>query len=116
MYRKKGSIIGTIITIILLVAIITIASIFGVYKLKDYKVRSIIPEYLLGMEFAESRVIDLAVDTTVETTIYDKDGNEITNKEDGIEYTEENGYTTVENKANSDEVLTNENYKKNKIR
>ena len=66
-----------IITIILLIAIITIASIFGVYKLKDYKVRNIIPEYILGMEFTESRVIDLAVDRAAKTIIYDKDGNEI---------------------------------------
>ncbi|MBQ3145297.1 MAG: hypothetical protein IJB90_01755 [Clostridia bacterium] len=103
-----------IITIILLIAIITIASIFGVYKLKDYKVRNIIPEYILGMEFTESRVIDLAVDRAAKTIIYDKDGNEITEKEEGIEYTSENGYTTVENKANSDDVLTSENYKKTK--
>ena len=66
-----------IITVVLLIAIITIASIFGIYKLKDYKVRDVVPDYLLGMEFTERRVIDLAVDTTAEKTIYDKDGNYI---------------------------------------
>ncbi len=101
-------------TIILLIAIITIASIFGIYKLKDYKIRSILPEYLLGMEFTESRVIDLAADTTEKEIIYDKDGNEIIDKEDGVEYTEENGYKIIKGKVNSDYILTSENYKKTK--
>lgn len=104
----------TIITVILLIAIITIASFFGIYNLKDYKVKNIIPEYILGMEFNDSRLVNLEVDKTAETKIYDNDGNEITEKQEGIEYTEENGYTVVEDKANSDEVLTNENFKKTK--
>ena len=102
-----------IITIILLIAIISIASIFGIYKLKDYRVKNVIPEYILGMEFSESRVINLKVSDEIESTqIFDKDGNEITEKEEGIEYTQENGYTIKENKVNPDEVLTKENYKK----
>lgn len=104
----------TIITIILLVAIITIASFFGIYKLKDYKVKNVIPEYILGMEFNDSRLVNLEVDKTAETKIYDNDGNEITEKQEEVEYTEENGYTVVEDKANPDDVLTNENFKKAK--
>ena len=105
----------TIISIILLVAIISVASFFGIYKLKDYKVREVVPEYILGMEFTDSRVVELKVDTSVkETKIYDKDGNEITEKQEGIDYTEENGYTIIENKANSDDKLTEQNYKKSK--
>ncbi len=102
-----------IITIILLIAIISIASIFGIYKLKDYRVKNVIPDYKLGMEFSKIRVINLKIDDRIETTqIYDKDGNEITEKKEGIEYTEENGYTIKENKTNPDEVLTKDNYKK----
>lgn len=105
----------TIISIILLIAIICVASFFGIYKLKDYKVREVVPEYILGMEFTDSRVVELKVDTSVkETKIYDKDGNEITEKQEGIDYTEENGYTIIENKANSDDKLTEQNYKKAK--
>ena len=104
----------TIITIILLVTIITIASFFGIYKLKDYKVKNVIPEYILGMEFNDSRLVNLEVDKTAETKIYDNDGNEITEKQEEVEYTEENGYTVVEDKANPDDVLTNENFKKAK--
>ena len=100
----------TIITIILLIAIITIASVFGIYKLKEYKVVQVIPEYLLGMEFTDSRVVNLEVDKSVETIIYDKEGNVVSEKKDGVEYTEENGYATVESKANKDEALTKDNY------
>lgn len=103
----------TIVTVILLIAIMSVASFFGIYKLKDYKVRKLVPKYILGMEFTDSRIIELKVDTSVESTkIYDKDGNEVTEQQDGIDYTEENGYTIVENKANPDDILTQENYKK----
>ena len=87
----------TIITIIILVAILEIAAFMGVFKLKDYKVRNIIPSYVLGKEFSKSVVVDATVSDEIESTkIYDKDGNEITDKKDGVEYTEENGYKTVE--------------------
>lgn len=105
----------TIITVIILIAIVSIASFGGIYKLKEYKVIDVVPEYLLGMEFTDSRIINLKVNTEVESTIiYDKDGNEITEQQDWVEYTEENGYTTVENKVNSDDILTKENFKKAK--
>lgn len=101
----------TIITVILLISIISIASFLGIYKKDEYKVVNIVPDYILGMEFTNTRLINLEVDKSVETIIYDENGNEVTTKEEGIEYTEENGYTTVENKANSDELLTIDNYK-----
>lgn len=104
----------TITTVILLIAIISLASFVGIYIKDEYKVSNIVPDYILGMEFTDSRVISLEVDKSAETIIYDNEGNEITAKEEGIEYTEENGYTTVENKTNPDEILTIDNYKKTK--
>ena len=105
----------TIITIIILIGILSVSAFGGIYKLKDYKVRSVVPQYLFGKEFSDSRVVELTVDTSVkETKIYDKDGNEVTEKSDEIEYTEENGYTTIETKANPDEVLTKDNFEKSK--
>ena len=105
----------TIISVILLIAIISVASFSGIYKLKDYKVREVVPEYILGMEFTNSRIVELKVDTSVkETKIYDKEGNEITEQQEGVEYTEENGYTVIENKVNPDDRLTKENYEKAK--
>lgn len=105
----------TIISVILLIAIISIASFSGIYKLKDYKVREVVPEYILGMEFTNSRIVELKVDTSVkETKIYDKEGNEITEQQEGVEYTEENGYTVIENKVNPDDKLNKENYERAK--
>ena len=105
----------TIISVTLLIAIISVASFSGIYKLKDYKVREVVPEYILGMEFTNSRIVELKVDTSVkETKIYDKEGNEITEQQEGVEYTEENGYTVIENKVNPDDRLTKENYEKAK--
>ena len=105
----------TIITIIILIGILSVSAFGGIYKLKDYKVKSVVPQYLFGKEFSNSRVVELTVDTSVkETKIYDKDGNEVTEKSDEIEYTEENGYTTIETKANPDEVLTKDNFEKSK--
>ena len=101
----------SVITIILLIGIISIASFAGIYKLKDYKVLNVVPEYLLGMEFKNSKIVNFKVNKNVETKIYDKDGNEVTEKQEGVEYTEENGYKTVENKINPDNLLTNNNYK-----
>lgn len=49
----------TIITIILLVVIITLASFLGIYKKEEYRVSNKVPDYILGMEFTSSRVINL---------------------------------------------------------
>lgn len=111
----KAHKIITITTIILAIIIISVASFGGIYKLKEYKVVNVIPNYLLGMEFKNSRVVNFTVsDEIAETKIYDKDGNEVTEKQDGVEYTEENGYKTIETKVNSDESLNTSNYKASK--
>lgn len=108
----KAHKIISITTVILAIIIISIASVGGIYKLKEYKVVNVVPDYLLGMEFKNSRVANFTVsDEIAETKIYDKDGNEITEKQEGVEYTEENGYKTVETKVNSEESLTTSNYK-----
>lgn len=110
----KSQKIITIIAIILLILIITLASFLGIYKKEEYRVSNVVPDYVLGMEFANSRVLNLKVDTGVaSTTIYDSEGN-VVEQEEGKEYKEEDGYTTVENKVNPDDILTTENYKKQK--
>ena len=111
----KTSKIITIITIVILITILSVASFGGIYKLVGYKVKNVIPNYIFGKEFSKSRVIDLSVDnSTSSTKIYDKDGKEIIEQEEGIEYTEENGYKVVETKVNEEEALTKENFKKSK--
>ena len=110
----KAQKVITVITVTILVAILTIASFIGVYKLKDYRVRNAVPEYKYGKQFSKSRVVNLKVDDSTSTKIYDKDGNEITEEEEGVEYTEENGYKIEEIKANAEDALTQDNYKKAK--
>ena len=111
----KAQKVVTVLTVVILVAILAVASFVGVYKLKDYRVRNVIPEYKYGKQFSKSREVKLTLDdSTDSTTIYDKDGNEVVDIEDGVEYTEENGYIIVETKTNSEEDLTLDNYKKAK--
>lgn len=50
-----------IITVILLLVIIGLASFVGIYKKDEYKVSNIVPNYKLGMEFTNSRVINFEV-------------------------------------------------------
>ena len=111
----KAQKIIIIFTIILLVAILSVASFLGIYKLINYKVRNVVPDYILGKEFTKSRAVELTVDDSVASTkIYDKDGNEVLEQEEGVEYTEENGYKTEEIKTNPEDLLTAENYIKAK--
>ena len=57
----KAQKIITIIAVILLVVIITLASFLGIYKKKEYKVANIVPKYIPGMEFSNSRIINFEV-------------------------------------------------------
>lgn len=101
----------TIITLMLLVAIIIAICFGGIYKLQDYKVIKITPKYLLGMEFSNSKILNFEVDTTsTQKTIYDSNGN-VVNQETGVEYKETDGYKTVEENVNNSKNLTEENYK-----
>lgn len=104
----------TIATLMLAIVVLVLASFFGVYVLKTFKVSNIIPDYDLGMEFSEKRIVNYEVDTSVkEKIIYDSEGN-IVEEEEGVEYTEENGYKVVEKMMNEESVLTTENYKESK--
>lgn len=111
--KKK---VTLVIGIILIIGAIIAISFFGIYvKDKEGKKRNIIPDYKMGMEFIESRKIIGTVSENISSQrIYDKDGNEITEKQEGVEYTEENGYRIEETKVNPEEIRTLENYKNSK--
>ena len=51
----------TIITVILFVAIISLASFVGIYKKEEYRVSNIVKDYTLGMQFTDSRLINFEV-------------------------------------------------------
>jgi len=105
-----------VIGIILVVAALIAVSLFGIYvKNENGEKRNIIPNYKMGMEFSSAKKIIASVSDAVSSEkIFDKEGNEITEKEDGVEYTEENGYKIEQTKVNPDDKKTLENYKSSK--
>lgn len=108
-YRKTLTVL-----IILVVAIIMFASFFGIKKKNENGEKvNVLPNQKLGMEFGDTRVITATVSQEILTTIYDANG-QVVEPEEGKEYTEEAGYTTVEQKVNDDSIKTIENYRKAK--
>lgn len=102
------------IIIILVLALFMFASFFGVYKKNENGERvNLLPNLKLGMEFGQTRTITANVSEQTTKTIYDAEGNVIT-PEDGVEYTEEAGYKTVETPVNDASIKTLENYRKTK--
>lgn len=102
------------IIIILVLALLMFASFFGVYKKNENGEKvNLLPNIKLGMEFGQTRTITANVSEQTTKTIYDAEGNIIT-PEDGVEYTEEAGYKTVETPVNDASIKTLENYRKTK--
>ena len=100
-YKKTLTVI-----IILVVAVIMFAAFFGInIKNGNGEKVNLIPDFKLGMEFGNSRVITATVNEETTKTIYDAEGN-VVEPEDGVEYTEEEGYSTVETKINDDSIKT----------
>lgn len=119
--EKKLKIILVALTVILL----TLVSFIGIYVKKSNVYENIMADYLFSKNLKGSRIIELAVDTSTEEVTYDKDGNVVENKEEtstteetteNSEQTEETTtsdeeYTTVDEPVNSEEILTETNYK-----
>ena len=102
------------IIIILVLALLMFASFFGVYMRNENGEKvNLLPNLKLGMEFGKTRTITANVSEQTTKTIYDAEGNIIT-PEDGVEYTEEAGYKTVETPVNDASIKTLENYRKTK--
>ncbi len=100
------------VVIILIVALLMFASFFGVYKKNENGEKvSILPNLKLGMEFGKTRVITASVNNNVNKVVYDAEGN-VVKQEEGVEYTEENGYKIKETPINADSVKTVDNYKR----
>ena len=106
-YRKTLTVV-----IILVVALMMFAAFFGVNKTNENGEKvALLPNLNLGMEFGDSRVITAAVNQEITTTIYDKDG-QLVEPEEGVEYKEEDGYTTVETPVNDSSLKKLSNYEK----
>lgn len=102
------------VVIIFIVAIIMFASFFGIKKMdKNGNNVELLPNQKIGMEFEKTRIINANVSQETTTTIYDSEG-QVVEVEEGKEYTEEEGYKTVETPVNEASLKTLENYKKMK--
>ena len=102
------------VIIILIVALLMFASFFGVYKKNENGEKvSVLPNLKLGMEFGKTRVITASVNNNVNKVVYDAEGN-VVKQEEGVEYTEENGYKIQETPINEESAKTVENYKRAK--
>ncbi len=98
--------------IILIIILICFISFIGIYQKKLNKMENIIPEYLLGMEYGEKRVVRLDVDLGTKTIYYDENGNEIEHiHEDGED---EESIISEEVLVNKEEAKTKENFEKTK--
>lgn len=93
-----------VVFVILLIILISLISFGGIFIQKTKFVENIMPDYQLGMDLTGSRLLGIQVSDETKTTIYDKDGNVVT--EEGEETTKK------EEPVNPQELLTKENYQK----
>lgn len=105
---KKENVIKTIL-IISIVILLSIISFVGIYVKKANKYENVMPDYKLGMDLGERRVVTLKVQSGTSTITYDENGNEVSNVSE-----DESSYTQKEVEINSEELLNAENYKKAK--
>ena len=104
-----------LLTIILGIILITMVAFFGVYIPVQNRMENKVKDYSYAMDLNGGRNIRLKVDTTTTTVIKDSEGNEVSDAESlSDEELAEKGYTKEETKANSNDVLNEENYKKSK--
>lgn len=107
---KKGNAVKVVLIISIIVLILLI-SFVGIYVKKTNKYENIIPNYNLGMDLGQKRVITLKVNSGKKTIIYDTDGKEVSSIPEGED---ESNYKKEEVIINPEEKLTEENYKKAK--
>lgn len=95
-----------VILTVLVIILMSLVSFGGIYIQKTKFVENIIPEYQLGTDLEGGRLLTIEVDTSKNTVIYDKDGNEVEKEGEGT--------TKKEIPVNPEDTLTLENYKQTK--
>lgn len=101
-----------IILSILIVVLISLISFGGIFVKDKNRMKNVLPEYQLGMDFNGGRVFSIKPDDTVNTEYYDQDGNKV--ESSSIEEGKESEYTKKEIPVNSEEILNKENFDKTK--
>lgn len=97
-----------LIFITLICIAIMLVGFFGIYIKNKNRYSNNMKDFTLASDLKGSTVIELEVDNTINTTYYDKDGNEVTVEEG----TDTSSYTKKEEPVNAPENLKLENYKK----
>lgn len=97
---------------ILVVILISLISFGGIFVKDKNRMKNLLPEYQLGIEFDGARRFSMKPDETAETKYYDSDGNEVDIS--SIEDVDESEYTKEEIPVNSEEILNKENFDKSK--
>lgn len=101
-----------IILAILVIILISLISFVGIFVKDKNRMKNILPDYELGMDFAGGRVFNIKIDDTVNTEYYDKDGNKV--ESSSIEEGKEDEYTKKEVPVNAEESLNDDNFEKAK--
>ena len=104
-----------ILTIILAIVLVTMIAFGGIYIQVQNRMSDKVKDYSYAMDLKGSRNIRLKVDDSTNTIIKDSEGNEVEETEELTdEQLAEKGYTKEETPANSQYVLSEENYSKSK--
>lgn len=101
-----------IILAILVIILISLISFIGIFVKDKNRMKNILPDYELGMDFSGGRVFNIKIDDTVNTEYYDKDGNKV--ESSSIEEGKEDEYTKKEVPVNEIESLNDDNFEKTK--
>ena len=101
-----------IVLAILVIVLISLISFGGIFVKDMNKMKNVLPEYQLGMDFKGKRVFSIKPDDTVNKEYYDKEGNKVDSS--SIEEGKEDEYETKEIPVNSTDILTKENFDKMK--
>ena len=96
------------ISVVVIILLLSLISFAGIYVKDKNAMKNVIPEYKLGTDLYGARNILVKVDDSTTTKKYDSNGNLVKNSSDKDENNE--NITEVEEKVNSDELRTAENY------
>ena len=109
--KEKNKTLKTVLAIVIIV-LISLISFGGIFVKDKNKMKNLLPEYKVGMDFNGKRVFSIKPDETVNKEYYDSEGNKV--ESSSIEEGKESEYETKEIPVNSQEILTQENFDKTK--
>ena len=107
--KAKNRTLKTILTILVII-LISLISFMGIFVKDKNRMKNILPDYELGMDFKGGRVFNIKPDETVNTKYYDSEGKEV--ESSSIDESKKDEYTKEETPVNSKDSLNDENYEK----